>query len=286
MYEQKLERVRAIWRSADTEGRGLHPAERGEVERLIGEIEQEKRVRGTLDGNGSGHYERSLEGIGGGGPGELFTNSDGYMKGQGPLVAAAAVEYRHGRGGRHGRGPALQGTLLEGTGAAPGSGGGFIPAPQVIPGVVEKLFQPLTLEALLSSGQATGNTVRYAAEGTATSGAAGVAEGGVKPESTIALGTFDEPVKKIATSIVASDELLEDAAAVQQFVGGRLSLFVQIESERQLLRGAGGNEVQGLLNGRNVPVYAGGTAAGNKAVQVFKAMNGRAARPTSSRSGW
>jgi hypothetical protein len=32
--------------------------------------------------------------------------------------------------------------------------------------------------------------------------------------------------------------------------------------------------VQGIFTSRNVPVYAGGTAAGNKAVQLFKAMNG------------
>ena len=52
--------------------------------------------------------------------------------------------------------------------------------PQVVPGVVGKLFQPLTIENLLLSGVATTNAVRYATEGTATSGAAGVAEGGVK----------------------------------------------------------------------------------------------------------
>ena len=50
---------------------------------------------------------------------------------------------------------------------------------------------------------------------------------------------------------------------------------MNIEAERQLFRGtSGGNEVQGILTSRGVPVYAGGTAAGNKAVQLFKAMNG------------
>jgi HK97 family phage major capsid protein len=144
--------------------------------------------------------------------------------------------------------------------------------PQVVPGVVGKLFQPLTIENLLLSGVATTNAVRYATEGTATSGAAGVAEGGVKPESTLGFVTADEPIKKIATVLPISDELLEDALAIQQFVNGRL---VNIEAERQLLRGAaGGNEVQGLLTSRGVPVYAGGTAVGNKAVQLFNAMNG------------
>jgi len=50
-------------------------------------------------------------------------------------------------------------------------------------------------------------------------------------------------------------------------------LFIRIEEERQLIRGtSGGNEVQGLLTSRSVPVYVGGTAD-NKAVQMFKAMN-------------
>lgn len=80
--------------------------------------------------------------------------------------------------------------------------------------------------------------------------------------------TADEPIKKIATVLPISDELLEDAPAIQQFVNGRV---VNIEAERQLLRGvAGGNEVQGLLTSRGVPVYAGGTAVSNKAVQLFR----------------
>jgi HK97 family phage major capsid protein len=168
-----------------------------------------------------------------------------------------------------------KGTLLEGAGSpGSGTGGGWVPTPYVVPGVVDTLFQPLTIEGLLQSGQATGNTVRHVIQGTATSGAAGVAEAGVKPESMLGFSTKDEPVK-IATSITLSDEILDDAPAVSTFVSGQLSQFVNIETERQLLRGAsGGNEIQGLLTSRNVPVYAGGTAAGNKAVQLFKAMNG------------
>ena len=102
----------------------------------------------------------------------------------------------------------------------------MLPVPQVVPGIVDKLFQPLTLENLLLSGQATGNQVRYAVQGTATSAAAGVAELGNKPESTLGFGVADEPVKKVATSIQISDELLEDAPAVQTFVNGQLSTSI------------------------------------------------------------
>jgi HK97 family phage major capsid protein len=170
----------------------------------------------------------------------------------------------------------MKGTLLEGASSpGAGSGGGLLPIPQVVPGVVQTLFQRLSVADLLMDGQTSGNTLRYVVEGTATSGAAGVAEGGLKPESVLGLSTKDEPIKKIATLLPVSEEMLEDAPAVQSYINGRLSLFVRIEEERQLLRGAsGGNEVQGILTSRGVPVYAGGTAVGNRAVQAFIAMNG------------
>jgi HK97 family phage major capsid protein len=203
--------------------------------------------------------------------GEQFTDSAQYK--------AAINSYRES-GGRFQQGFSTgavslgaKGTLLEGA----GGGGGPLaaPVPQVIPGVVDKLFQPLTFADLILSGQATTNSLRYVVEGTATSGAAGVAEGATKPQSTLGLTTSDEPIKKIATSLKISDEMLEDAPAVQSYINGRLMLFVRIEEERQLLRGtSGGNEVQGILTSRSVPVYAGGTAVGDRATQLFKAMNG------------
>lgn len=169
-----------------------------------------------------------------------------------------------------------KGTLLEGA----GGGGGAIATtvPQVLPGVVDKQFQPLRVSDLLLSGQANTSSIRYVVEGTATSGAAGVAEGGQKPQSTLGLTTTDEPVKKIATLIKVSDEMLEDAAQVRSYIDGRLSLFVKIEEERQLVLGAGTNEIVGIKpsgNTRGINIYAGGTAAGNKAVQLFKALNGQ-----------
>jgi HK97 family phage major capsid protein len=204
--------------------------------------------------------------------GEMFTDSAQYK---------ATINVYREAGGRFPQGfssgaVALEskGTLLEGA----GGGGGPIaaPVPQVVPGVVEKLFQRLTFADLLLSGQSTVNSLRYVVEGTATSGAAGVAEGGLKPQSTLGLTTTDEPIKKIATALKISDEMTEDAPAIQSYINGRLTLFVKIEEERQLIRGtSGGNEVQGLLTSRSVPVYAGGTAAGNRAVQLFKAMNGQ-----------
>ena len=209
--------------------------------------------------------------------GEMFTESANYKD----LVN----DYKQS-GGRLRQGASsgavtldMKGTLLEGTGAAPGTGGALAnPVPQVVPGVVDKLFQQLTVADLILSGQASGNSLRYVVEGTATSGAAGVAEAGLKPESTLNLSTVDEPLSKIATILPISDEMIEDAPAVQAYINGRLSLFVRIEEERQLLRGTGSsNEIRGIMptgNARGINIYSGGTAAGNKAVQLFKAING------------
>jgi HK97 family phage major capsid protein len=201
--------------------------------------------------------------------GEAFVDSDAYTK---------AINVYRESGGRFpehfssGVSPLeMKGTLLEGS----GGGGGALAAtvPQVVSGAVNTLFQRLTVSDLMLSGQASTNSIRYVIEGTATSGAAGVAEGGTKPESTVGLTTTDEPIKKIATLLPISEEMLEDAPAVQSYINGRLQLFVQIEEERQLIRGtSGGNEVQGLLTSRNVPVFAG-TSVDDKATQLFKGAN-------------
>lgn len=285
-FHEVMGEIDVLLDRASAEHRELTGAEKAQYDSLIswakqaGEVENKmrevygdsivKEIGRELGGgmSSAGAYH------GGGSPGEMFVRSEGYKK-----IQSAST-----RGQNWSTGPVaiglpgyeMKGTLLEGVGSpGSGSGGGLLPVPQVVPGIVPKLFQPLTLEALLSSGQASGNQVRSIVEGTATSGAAGVAEAGLKPESTFGFGVVDEPVKKIATSVVVSDEMLEDVASVQAFINNQMSLFVRIEAERQLLRGTqGGNEVQGILTSRSVPIYAGGTAAGNKAVQVFKALNG------------
>jgi HK97 family phage major capsid protein len=202
--------------------------------------------------------------------GEEFTDSGAYKAAVDAYKSSGRLPSNFSTGAV---GLSMKGTLLEGA----GGGGGAVAStvPQVVPGIVDKLFQKLTFADLILQGQASTSSFRYVVEGTATSGAAGVAEGGTKPESTLGLTTTDEPIKKIATLLPISEEMLEDAPAIQSYINGRLILFVKIEEERQLIRGtSGGNEVQGLLTSRSVPVYAGGTAAGNRAVQLFKAMNG------------
>jgi HK97 family phage major capsid protein len=111
-------------------------------------------------------------------------------------------------------------------------------------------------------------------EGTATSGAAGVAEGAAKPESTLIYSEIDEPVKKIATSLPVSDELLEDAESFQGYLNGRLTNFIQQEEERQLLRGAGTDELVGIIGRTGVNTLGTAAAGTIMAEHILKAAVG------------
>jgi HK97 family phage major capsid protein len=280
------ERWRSIYEQCDHEGREPTPAERIFIEEQLDRHAANVATIKSLEGRGVSQpnvprlnsdigrqlgvpeqFDRRGNPMHAFDPGRMFIESKGFQAiGASQRWTTGAVQVAPGP-------PRLEmkGTLME----SPGFGGGaFVSVPQLVPGVVNVLYQPLSIEQALNSRLADGPTVRYITQGTATSGAGGVAEGGLKPQSTLGLSTVDEPIKKVATVVYESQELFADAPSVSSWINGQLMQFVNVEVERQLFRGtAGGNEVQGLLTGRGVPIYAGGTAVGDKSVQLFKAMN-------------
>jgi HK97 family phage major capsid protein len=266
--KQYAEELQGVWDRADAEGRDLTPGERAHVEQLIESaksmqrIEQEMR---DLGGSGSSFVTRMDPNWSNttGGPGDRFIASKAYQKiadpsGRGQSWSTGPVEVSSG--------PLMQrmpasnafemykGTLVEsGVG---GPGGGLVP-PYFEPGVVSKLFEPLGVSEVFGSSQTSASQVRYVVEGTALSGAAGVAEAAAKPESTLNMSETTEAIRKIATVLPVSDELLEDAPSIQSYLNGRLSLFISIEEERQLLRGlgAGSNELLGVFGRSGINLY-------------------------------
>lgn len=137
------------------------------------------------------------------------------------------------------------------------------------PGAAAVALRRLTIADLLMQGTTNSNTVRYLQETTNTNAAAAVAESGAKPESTITFTQVDEPVRKVATFLPVSDEMLEDEAQIRSYLENRLRLFVQHAEEDQLLNGSGtAPNIRGLLN--RVGIQTGtrsalGTSAGNGA---------------------
>ena len=154
--------------------------------------------------------------------------------------------------------------------------GTALTAAQYLPGIVQTLYQRLYVADLFGQATTDAGQVRYIKETTATSGAAAVAEGQAKPQSTLVFGETTEPVRKIATILPVTDEMLADAPQISAYINQRLTLFVKIKEEDQLIRGTGtAPEIQGLIAaGRNsVGTYARGTVDDN-ATAIFKAANG------------
>ena len=255
----------------EAEGREFTEEERERSKSLLAQAQQAQDLEQQF---------REIEGVGPmetigsggaihGGPGDLFVKSAAFKKiadpasrGQQWTTGNVDVGYLNTKAG----------TVLES-----GQGAGLVPVPEVAPGVVSKLFEEIAVPDLFASATTTSNSVRYINEGTATSAAAGVAEGAAKPASDLAYSTVDEPVKKIATSIQTSDEVLEDASSFQTYLNSRLTLFVQAEEARQLLRGAGTNELVGIMGRSGVSTYgASGVANTTALATVIANLRGSA----------
>ncbi len=241
--EELAANAKAIIDRADLEGRGRTPDEDLEIAKVVRQV-KELRAHAAVDQLGrqigveSGETFTDGSPVGGR-PGDVFVKSEQYGKISNPQVRAS----------RWSSGPVeVKATLLEGTLGSPGTGGALVQT-DVRPGVMPILFQPLTVADLIPSAPTSSNKVRVLVETVASPGAIGVVpEGGEKPEASLEFDEVDEPVKKIASFLPVSDELLSDAPGIQAYLNGRLTLFVRQQEEAQLLNGAGNlNNFRGLL---------------------------------------
>jgi hypothetical protein len=106
-----------------------------------------------------------------------------------------------------------------------------------------------TVASLLAQGTMSGSMLTYLRETVATNAAAAVAEGGLKPSSTLTLVRVNQALSKIATIIDVPDEVLDDLDQARSYIDGRLTLFIQLEEEEQILYGDGtGANMTGIFN--------------------------------------
>lgn len=129
-----------------------------------------------------------------------------------------------------------------------------------LPGVPVTLpFRTPMVQQLIPSTGTNQQAIPYLEETTATSGAAAVAEAGTKPESTLVFTERTSPVRKLATNLPVTDEALEDVSGLQGYIDNRLSLFLRLEWERQLLLGSGvAPSLTGILNVAGIQTQAKG----------------------------
>lgn len=129
---------------------------------------------------------------------------------------------------------------------APNSFGQAI-APDRRPGIMLLPNRRMTVRDLIMPGQTSSGVITYSKEEGFTNNAAVVAEGTRKPESTITATSVTETVKKIATYVKASTEVLSDLPQLRSLIDLRLRYMLAFREEAQLLMGSGvGNNLNGL----------------------------------------
>ena len=169
--------------------------------------------------------------------GEQFTASAGFKNiAKGGRYSTGGVELSQ-------PGVGAKATFTEAAGAA----GLIVPTYQT--NVVETLFRRLVVADLYPGGAISSPTLIYPKESSVTNAAAAVAEGGAKPGSDLNVVQVTEKLMKIATTLKVSDETLEDIPATQAYINGRLTLFVKLTEEDEILNGSGtAPHMTGLLN--------------------------------------
>lgn len=138
--------------------------------------------------------------------------------------------------------------------------------------LVNMALEERTVADLLVQGSTTRGGVEYYEETTVTNNAATVAEGSAKPESALGWTLRNEPIRKIATWIPATDEVLDDNPFLEGQIRGRLTFMVQRVEEAQVLSGNGvGQNLLGILNRSGIQTVAKGASEDNPTA-IYRAM--------------
>jgi HK97 family phage major capsid protein len=124
--------------------------------------------------------------------------------------------------------------------------------PLILPGALRR---PVVAD-LIPDGRTDQIAIVFMEETTTTNAAAAVAEGGAKPESTLVFTERTSPVRKIATVLPVTDELINDVSAMRAYLEARMRLFLMLAEETSLLSGNGSPDLTGFLNTANTQTQA------------------------------
>lgn len=131
-----------------------------------------------------------------------------------------------------------------------------VASPYIVGGIVSAPEQPLLIEGLIPHVPVSSGAINYVENKTFTNGAAGVAEGSAKPETTFAFALKTATVATLAHWTKITEQLAADAPAVTAFINAKMLYGLQYKVDRELVVGQGGNSLSGLLNSGNYTDYS------------------------------
>ena len=129
--------------------------------------------------------------------------------------------------------------ITSATTVAAGSAGALV-TPQQQAGIIAPPNQILHIRDLIASGTTNSNSIEYIREtGFTNNAGAQTAEGALKAKSDIQFADETVPVRTLAHWVKASRQILDDAAQLESYIGGRLMYGLKLVEDRQLLNGDG-----------------------------------------------
>ena len=156
---------------------------------------------------------------------------------------------------------------------------GYPPESLRAPGILETaLRDPNAVIGLFDQIQTDQNAFVYLEETTFTNNAGEIAESGdisSANESALAFTEKTESIRKIATFLPVTDELLADVAGIQGYVNSRLTTMMTLRMDNQLLNGDGSApNLTGVLNKSGINTFAYGSYSGElrKIGQIYQAI--------------
>jgi HK97 family phage major capsid protein len=123
-------------------------------------------------------------------------------------------------------------------------------------GMFAPLQQRLTIRNILTQLPTNSNLIEFVKESSSTNNAAPQGKGSspqvyenvAKAESAMAFQLAFEPVQTVAHWIPVSRQVQDDAPALQAYIDGRMTYFLKLKEEDQLLNGTGaGGDLNGLV---------------------------------------
>ena len=156
---------------------------------------------------------------------------------------------------------------------------GYAPESLRAPGILETaLRNPDSVIGLFDQIQTTQNAYVYLEETTFTNNAGSIAEAGdisSANEGALAFTEKTESIRKMATFLPVTDELLADVAGIQGYVNSRLSTMMKLNLDNQLINGNGSApNLTGVLNKSGINTFAFGSYSGKlrKIGQIYQAI--------------
>jgi len=158
---------------------------------------------------------------------------------------------------------------------------GYAPESLRAPGILETaLRNPDSVIGLFDQIQTNQNAYVYLEETTFTNNAGAVAESAdisTSNEGALAFTERTESIRKMATFLPVTDELLADVAGIQGYVNSRLSTMMKLNLDNQLINGNGtAPNLTGVLqkSGINTFDYTGDPYGGElaKLGQIYQAI--------------